>query len=126
MNLFASDVFAQTASAAPTSSILMQVAPFLLVFVIFYFLLIRPQQKKQKMHQAMIDGLKKGDRVVTTAGIYGTIQKIHEQSVILEIGEKIKIEQERSLIARVIDVDKNKNDKKESNNTDKKSDSDQN
>ncbi len=103
MNLFASDVFAQTASAASSSSsLLMQIAPFLLVFVIFYFLLIRPQQKKQKLHQAMINGLKKGDRVVTTAGIYGTIQKLHENSITLEIADKIKIEQERALIARVI------------------------
>ena len=96
------DIFAQTSDAASSSSLLMQIAPFLLVFVIFYFLLIRPQQKKQKLHQAMIDGLKKGDRVVTTAGIYGTIQKIHENSITLEIADKIKIQQERSLVARVI------------------------
>ena len=96
------DIFAQTSDAASSSSLLMQIAPFLLVFAIFYFLLIRPQQKKQKLHQAMIDGLKKGDRVVTTAGIYGTIQKIHENSITLEIADKIKIQQERSLVARVI------------------------
>lgn len=68
--------------------------PWILIFVVMYFLLIRPQQKRQKEHQKMLSILKKGDRVITNAGIFGTIVGINEKDniVVLKVGENTKIE----------------------------------
>ena len=73
--------------------------PLILMFVIFYFLLIRPQQKKAKAHQAMINEVKKGDNVVTSGGIHGTIVKVDEATVTLEIAEKVNIKVIRANIS---------------------------
>ena len=73
--------------------------PIILMFVIFYFLLIRPQQKKAKEHQQMITNLKKGDRVITSGGIHGLITSLDENTVTLEIAEKVRIKVTRSTIA---------------------------
>ncbi len=86
--------------AAPQVNPLVQFMPIILMFVIFYFLLIRPQQKKQKELQAMIAGIKKGDKVVTTGGILGTISSIQDDYVVLTIGETdTKMEVLKSAIA---------------------------
>ena len=81
------------------NSALMQLIPFIAVAVIFYFLLIRPQQKKAKTHQEMINSLKKGDRVITSGGIYGLIANIDETTATLEIAEKVRIKVTRGSIA---------------------------
>jgi len=73
--------------------------PIILMFVIFYFLLIRPQQKKAKEHQQMITNLKKGDRVITSGGIHGQITSLDENTITLEIAEKVRIKVTRSTIA---------------------------
>ena len=73
--------------------------PIILMFVIFYFLLIRPQQKKAKQHQEMIANLKKGDRVITSGGIHGLITSLDENTVTLEIAEKVRIKVSRATIA---------------------------
>lgn len=65
--------------------------PLILMFVIFYFLLIRPQQKKAKEHQNMINSLKKGDKIITSGGIHGTIVSLDDTSVNLEIADKVTI-----------------------------------
>jgi preprotein translocase subunit YajC len=65
--------------------------PLILMFVIFYFLLIRPQQKKTKEHREMISNLKKGDRIITAGGIYGRITGIDDTTVTLEIADKVRI-----------------------------------
>src|SRR4029453_3836240 len=81
--------------------------PFVLIFVIFYFLLIRPQQKKQRLAQqerdSMLKALKAGDKVVTTGGIYGTIVAVREKddTVQLRIAQSVSVEAERSAIARL-------------------------
>ena len=70
-----------------------QFIPLILIFVIFYFFLIRPQQKKVKEHKAMVEGLKKGDKVVTSGGITGTITRvIDNDKVEVEIAENVKVE----------------------------------
>jgi len=76
--------------------------PIIILFAIFYFLLIRPQQKKAKEHKAMIENLKKGNRVVTSGGIFGTIVSIDETTLGLEIAEKVKIKVARGNIASLI------------------------
>ena len=81
--------------------------PFILIFVIFYFLLIRPQQKKQKQAQKeradLLKALKAGDKIVTTGGIYGTIVAVREKddTVQLRIAQSVSVEAERSAIARL-------------------------
>lgn len=73
--------------------------PIIILFVIFYFLLIRPQQKKAKEHREMISALKKGDRIITSGGIYGTIVNLDETKIGLEIAEKVKIKITRGNVA---------------------------
>ncbi len=75
--------------------------PWILIFVIFYLLLIRPQQKKQKQHRTLLDSLRKGDRVVTSSGMFGTIVGINEKEniVVLKVGENVKIEFLRTSVA---------------------------
>lgn len=83
-------------------SLLTSFIPILLIFVIFYFLLIRPQQKKQKQHQDMVAAVRKGDRIVTNGGIYGTVADVKEHIIVLRIAENVKIELIKSAIAQVI------------------------
>jgi preprotein translocase subunit YajC len=70
-----------------------QFIPLILIFVIFYFFLIRPQQKKVKEHKAMVEGLKRGDRVITSGGITGTVERLIDNDKIeVEIAENVKVE----------------------------------
>ena len=90
----------EAAEGASQVNPLVQFMPIILMFVIFYFLLIRPQQKKQKELQVMIGQLKKGDKVVTTGGILGTISSIQEDYIVLTVGgADNKIEVLKSAIA---------------------------
>jgi preprotein translocase subunit YajC len=70
--------------------------PLILMFVIFYFLLIRPQQKKTKEHRQMISDLKKGDRIVTSGGIHGRITGLDDQTLTVEIADKVRVKVARS------------------------------
>ena len=76
--------------------------PIIILFAIFYFLLIRPQQKKAKEHREMISNLKKGNRIITSGGIYGTITSIDDNSIGLEIAEKVKIKIARGNVAALV------------------------
>ena len=76
--------------------------PFVAIIAIFYFLIIRPQNKKQKETQKMLAALKKGDKVVTIGGIHGTIQSVKEQSVVVKVDENTKIEFNRSAISSIV------------------------
>jgi len=80
-------------------SFLMNFAPIILIFVVFYFLLIMPQQKKAKEHKAMLEAIDKGDEVVTTGGIHGKVVGVAENVLTLEIAEKVKIKVSREYIA---------------------------
>ena len=92
--------FPQGAAAAPEAGSMMSfVVPMVFMVVIFYFLLIRPQQKKAKEHKALLDNLKKGDRIIPSGGIIGTIVTIDDQLVNVEIADKVRIEMGRPYIA---------------------------
>lgn len=65
--------------------------PLILIFVVFYFLLIRPQQKKAKEHRQMLENLKKGDKVITGGGIYGVVESVGNNTVVLKIAENVKV-----------------------------------
>lgn len=82
---------------------LVQLAPLALIFVVFYFLIIRPQQKKAKDHKAMVDALRRGDRVVTSGGLIGTVAKVvNEREVMLEIADGVRVRAMRGMIAEVV------------------------
>jgi len=76
--------------------------PFVAVILIFYFLIIRPQNKKRKETEKMLGALKKGDKVVTIGGLYGTIQSVKESTVIIKVDENVKLEFTRSAISTVL------------------------
>ena len=87
----------QSSAASP----LVQFFPLILIFIIFYFLLIRPQKQKEKEHQKMLGGINKNDAVVTLGGIHGTVVNVKEKTLILRIDENVKIEIEKSSVAYI-------------------------
>lgn len=98
---------AAAAPAAPggATAFILQIFPFLLIFVIFYFLMIRPQQKKMRDHQAMIAAVKKGDEVITAGGIRGRVTRvIDEREVEVEIAQGVKVRVVRATLSQVLTV----------------------
>jgi preprotein translocase subunit YajC len=71
---------------------------FALIFLIFYFMIMRPQQKRAKERQAMLDSVKKGDKVVTSGGLHGKVVNIDEKTVLLDVGDNVKLKFERTAI----------------------------
>jgi len=88
--------------AGSQPSPIVSLMPLFLIFGIFYFLLIRPQQKKQKEHEKMITELKKNDEVVTSGGIHGTIVNVKDNVFVVRIDDNVKIEVDKSAVSRVI------------------------
>src|SRR5256884_2326554 len=99
--MFVTPAFAQ-ASPFGGDNMLVQLLPFVLIFVIMYFLILRPQQKRVKMHQEMVKNLRRGDTVVTSGGLIGKVTKVvDDEQIEVEIGEGVKIRQARQMIAEV-------------------------
>lgn len=98
--------FAQTGPGASAPSTLISFAPLVLVFVVFYFLLIRPQQKKTKEHREMLARLKKNDEVVTSGGIYGKVVALTDAVVTLEVASNVRIRVHRPQISEIIKGEK--------------------
>ena len=88
-------------SASASSSLIGTLIPFLLIAVIFYFFLIRPQNKKQKETEKMLNALKKGDKVITIGGIHGTVSSVKEKTVIVKVDDDCKLEFNRTAISSV-------------------------
>jgi preprotein translocase subunit YajC len=105
-----SDAFAQTSGAAkpadPTLALLLQLLQFLPIFVIIYLLLIRPQQQRQKKLDKLIKGLKKGDRVLTSGGIIGTVVGVDDHHAVLRIADEVKVEFSKSSVVQVLEETK--------------------
>jgi len=99
-----SDAFAQTAAAGAPPSAMAQIFPFLLILVIFYFFMIRPQQKRFKQHKAMLDAIAKGDKIVTSGGIIGKVTKVTDDKLGLQIAEGTTVEIMRSMVSTVLDT----------------------
>jgi preprotein translocase subunit YajC len=104
--VFISSAFAQTAPAAAASggmeSSLMSMLPLVLMFVVLYFVMIRPQMKKQKEHRAMIEAIAKGDEVVTAGGLIGKVSKMGESYVGVELAQGVEVQMQRSAIVQVL------------------------
>jgi preprotein translocase subunit YajC len=99
-----SPAYAQAAPPAAGGDIFMSLLPLILVFAIFYFLLIRPQQTKMKQHRAMLEGLKKGDQIVTGGGIVGKIARIEQSdnSLIVEVAPNVQVKVLRGTVADLL------------------------
>src|SRR5690242_19186798 len=102
--MFASPAYAQAAGAASaggTMAMIVQFAPLLFIFVIFYFLLIRPQQQKLKQHRATIDAVRKGDTVVTGGGLIGKVTKVDEHELEVELAANVRVKVVKATISDV-------------------------
>lgn len=82
-------------------SALVSFMPLIAIFAVFYFLVIRPQQKQMKEHQKMLDALKKGDRVLTNGGLYGTVVALHGPDLELKIADNVKVRVARSAVSKL-------------------------
>ena len=104
--VFISSAFAQTAPAAAAGgdmqSSLMSMLPLVLMFVVLYFVMIRPQMKKQKEHRAMIDALAKGDEVVTGGGLLGRVSKLGDNYIGLEVSGGVEVQVQRAAVIQVL------------------------
>ena len=104
--MFISSAFAQSAPAVAAGgdlqSTLMSMLPLVLMFVVLYFVMIRPQMKKQKEHKAMIDALAKGDEVVTVGGMLGKVSKMGESHIGLEVSNGVEVQVQRSAVVQVL------------------------
>ena len=103
---FISDAFAQTAAAGDTGGFIASLLPMILIFVAFWFFLIRPQQKRQKEHAKMVDGLSKGDEVLSAGGIAGRIADVADDYVVVQIasvkGEPVTLTIQRLAVQTVL------------------------
>lgn len=100
--MFVTPAYAQTAGAAPAGGASFLI-PMLLIFGIMYFFMIRPQQKKIKEHQAMVAGLRRGDRIITQGGVVGKVTKVlDDRDVEVEIAKEVKIRVVKSTVAQVL------------------------
>jgi preprotein translocase subunit YajC len=95
-------------SGSGPGAMLMQFLPIIAIFAIFYFLLIRPQQRQKQERAQMLAAVKKGDRIVTTSGIHGTIVGLGEHTVTLRVADQVKLEFDRSAIGRVVELQSDK------------------
>ena len=98
--------FAYAAAQAPSGqgsgSMMVQLAFFAAIFAIFYFLLIRPQQKQKRERATMLSAVKPGDRVVTSSGLHGTVVKLSDHSVTLKVADQVRLEFDRTAIGRIV------------------------
>jgi preprotein translocase subunit YajC len=101
MNLTDLVLLAQAAPAQAQPNIFVSMMPLIFIFVIFYFLLIRPQQKKAKQHTKLIESIKTGDQVVTNAGIHGVVANVKDKTLIIKIADNVKVEFDRAAVAAV-------------------------
>ena len=103
--MFISQAFAQTAPAAATGgaeSSLMSMLPLLLMFVVLYFIMIRPQMKKQKEHKAMIEAITKGDEVIIAGGVMGRVAKMGDSYLHIEVASNVEIQVQRAAVVQVL------------------------
>ena len=102
--MFISQAFAQAAPAASggTESSLLGLLPIVLMFVVLYFIMIRPQMKRQKEHRAMVEALAKGDEVVTSGGMLGRVSKMGETYLHIEVANGVELQVQRSSVVQVL------------------------
>ena len=100
--MFISTAYAQAPAAAADGSSLMSLLPLVLMFVVLYFIMIRPQMKRQKEHKSMVDALAKGDEVVTGGGLLGKVTKVGDNYLSLEVAAGVEVQCQRSSVVQVL------------------------
>ena len=100
--MFISSAYAQTAAGGDMSSTLTGMLPLVLMFVVLYFVMIRPQMKRQKEHKSMIEALARGDEVATSGGLMGKVTKLQESHLSLEIANGVEVQVQRSAVVQVL------------------------
>jgi preprotein translocase subunit YajC len=100
--MFAIILAQQAATPATGTSPIASFIPLILIFIIMYFLLFRPQMRRQKEQQRLVSTLKTGDRVVTTSGIHGLISNVKDTTVIVKVADNVKLEMEKSAVTNVV------------------------
>lgn len=100
--MFISPAYAQAAAGGSTQDTLMGMLPLVLMFVVLYFVMIRPQMKKQKEHKAMVEALAKGDEVVTAGGFLGKVSKIGETYIGVELASGVEVQMQRTAVVQVL------------------------
>ena len=101
--MFETPAFAATGAAAPSgaTAFMVNIFPLILIFIIFYFLLIRPQQRRVKQHQAMVAAVKPRDTAVTNGGLIGKVTKVDENEVELEVAQGVRVRVVKSMLSDV-------------------------
>ena len=100
--MFISTAYAQSAAGGDMQSSLMTMLPLVLMFVVLYFVMIRPQMKRQKEHRAMIEALAKGDEVATAGGLLGKVTKLGDSYLALEIANGVEVQVQRTAVVQVL------------------------
>ena len=114
--------YAQGAGPAGGNDFFIQIMPLLLIFVVFYFLLIRPQTKRMKAHREMVAGLQRGDKVVTGGGLFATVAKVEDDILLLEIADGVRVKAAKNTITELSSkpVPRNNGDEVGSKSSDKR------
>ncbi|PVX29840.1 preprotein translocase subunit YajC [Sphingomonas pokkalii] len=99
--MFSSPAYAQATGAGSTAAGIVSILPLVLIFVVFYFLMIRPQQKRMKSLQDAVKAVKKNDTVITAGGLIGKVTKVDETEVEIELGPNVKVRAVKSTLAEV-------------------------
>ena len=100
--MFISSAYAQAATGGSTQDTLISMLPLVLMFVVLYFVMIRPQMKRQKEHKAMVEALAKGDEIVTAGGFLGKVSKIGETYIGVELASGMEVQMQRSAVVQVL------------------------
>jgi preprotein translocase subunit YajC len=99
--MFITEAFAQTGGAGGATNMLVQFMPIILIFVIMYFLILRPQQQKARQHREMVANLRRGDTIVTNGGLIGKVAKVDENELQVELAEGVRVRIVRGMVAEV-------------------------
>lgn len=100
--MFIPTAYAQAAAGGDAPSTLMSLLPLVLMFVVLYFVMIRPQMKRQKEHKAMIDALAKGDEVITAGGLLGKVSKLGDPYIGIELANGVEVQLQRTAVVQVL------------------------
>ena len=101
--MFISEAWAQAgAPAAGGGDLLVSLAPMVLIFVVFYFLLIRPQQRKMKDHKAMLQAVKRGDKILTTGGVFGQVALVGDDHLMVDVADGVQLRMSRDAVSAVL------------------------
>ena len=84
------------------ASLVSSLLPFVLIIAVFYFLILRPQQKRQKERAKLLEGVKKGDKIITSGGFHGTVEGVEDDSVLVKIADNVKVKMDKSAIGTIV------------------------